>query len=163
MRESCNSSRFLHNIFSVPHRYLYKRYFVPEDSPARRSDRYNVSNNFSGMEKEEIEKGDRFVLADAVEYIADSIASRSVLKKATGAVIVTAFDAGKKLQERTSPFDTLIQITEGTAEVFIESRAITLRVGEAIVIPAHMHSYMAAIARFKMVSTTIKSGYEDVA
>ena len=115
------------------------------------------------MKNEEIERGDRFVLADAVEYVDDCITSRSVLKKPSGTIVATAFDAGKNLQEGTSPFDTLIQITEGTAQVFIESRAITLGVGEAIVIPAHMRSYMAAIARFKMVSTIIKSGYEDVA
>lgn len=115
------------------------------------------------MKKEEIDRGDRFVLADTVEYIADSITSRSILKKPSGTVTASAFDAGKSLLEGTSPFDTLIQITEGTAQIFIESRAITLGVGEAIVIPAHMWSSMAAIARFKMVSTIIKSGYEDVA
>lgn len=114
------------------------------------------------MNKEEIERGDRFMLVDAVEYTTDSITSRLILKKLSGTVVATAFDAGKNLLEGTSPFDTLIQITEGTAQVFIESRAITLKVGEAIVIPAHMRSSIAAIARFKMVVTIIKSGYEDV-
>jgi quercetin dioxygenase-like cupin family protein len=115
------------------------------------------------MKNKEIERGDRFALVDAVEYAADSITSRSILRKLSGTVVATAFDAGKILREGTSPFDTLIQITEGTAQVFIESSAITLEVGEAIIIPAHMRSSMAAIARFKMVSTIIKSGYEDVA
>lgn len=115
------------------------------------------------MNKEEIEKGDRFVLVDAVEYTADSITSRPILRKPSGVVVAIAFDAGKKLLEGNSPFDTLIQIVEGTVEVFIESRVITLSAGDAIVIPAHMRSAMAAHARFKMVSTILKSGYEDVA
>lgn len=115
------------------------------------------------MKNGEIEKGVPFVLINSIEYVTDSITSRSILKKASGAIVTTSFDAGKRSAEGTSPFDTLIQVTEGSVKIFIESRAVILAAGEAIVIPAHKRSSMAALNRFKMLSTIIKSGYEDVA
>lgn len=115
------------------------------------------------VETDEIIKGHCFVLADTVEYAPGSVISKTCLKKATGIVYVFSADTGKVLAERTSPFDTFIQVIEGTAEVIIENKPITVYVGQALVIPAHVRSSMVAKTRFKMISITIKSGYEELA
>jgi quercetin dioxygenase-like cupin family protein len=74
---------------------------------------------------------------------------------------VSAFDAGEELAEKTSPFDTYIQIIAGRAEVIISKKLYKLGLGEGIVIPAHEAHNFNANEQFKMISTTIKSGYED--
>ena len=114
------------------------------------------------MESKEIEKGHVFVLADAVNYVPNSVASNLILKKATGTVNVISIDAGKELIERTSPFDTFVLVIEGCAEVRIETRSFVLDAGQAIIIPAHVRNSIIGTDRFKMVSTVIKSGYEEV-
>ncbi len=69
-------------------------------------------------------------------------------------------DAGETLAEKISPFDTFIQIIEGTAEVVIDDQPNILQTGQGIIIPAHTSNMMRANGRFKMISTVIKSGYE---
>ena len=114
------------------------------------------------MENTEIEKGHVFVLADAVNYVPNSVTSQLILRKATGAVNVISIDSGKQLIERTSPFDTFVLVIEGTAEVRIETKSFTVEAGQAIIVPAHARNSIIGIDRFKIVSTVIKSGYEDV-
>ncbi len=110
----------------------------------------------------EVEKSNVHGVVEILEYVPHSVASKTILKKATGQICVSSFDAGEKLQEKTSPFDIYIQIIDGTAIVGINNKNHTLRVGEGIIIPGHtLHSFNAS-ERFKMVSTVIKSGYEDV-
>lgn len=114
------------------------------------------------MENKEIEKGHVFVLADAVKYVPDSVTSHVILRKATGTVNVISIDSGKELIERTSPFDMFILVIEGCGEVRIEAKSFTLDAGQAIIIPAHARNSIIGIDRFKIVSTVIKSGYEEV-
>jgi quercetin dioxygenase-like cupin family protein len=110
----------------------------------------------------EIEKGNVFVLADIADYVPNSVTSHTILRKATGTVSVVSTDSGKELIERVSPFDTFILVLEGTAEVKIETKSFTLDAGQAIIIPAHTKNSIASIVRSKIMSTIIKSGYEDV-
>lgn len=63
---------------------------------------------------------------------------------------------------KISPFDTFIQIIEGKAEIIIDDKTTILKTGEAIIIPAHSKNTIIANERFKMLSTVIKSGYEDL-
>ena len=63
--------------------------------------------------------------------------------------------------EKTSPFDIYIQIIDGAAELFIMDKKYLLNPGEGIVIPAHSAHKFNAKERFKMLSTIIKSGYEE--
>jgi quercetin dioxygenase-like cupin family protein len=65
------------------------------------------------------------------------------------------------LAEKTSPFDNYVQIIDGTAEVVIDEKNYKLRLGEGIIIPAHSAHRFNANEQFKMISTVIKSGYED--
>ncbi len=82
------------------------------------------------------------------------------MKKTTGNVTVVSFDSGEALTERTSPFDTFVQIIEGKAEIIIDKKSNSLDCGQGIIIPAHSSHVVKANERFKMTQTVIKSGYE---
>ena len=73
-----------------------------------------------------------------------------------------SFDSGEALTEKTSPFDTFIQVIDGKAEIIIDDKSNLLDTGQSIIIPAHARNTIKANERFKMISTIIKSGYEDV-
>ena len=113
------------------------------------------------MEKNEIEKGRVFVLADVVEYVPNSVTSHTILMKATGRISLASIDS-REVVERTSPFDKLILMIDGRAEVMIEGKSFTVDTGQAIIIPAHARNSIVGTARFKIMSTIIKSGYEEV-
>lgn len=110
----------------------------------------------------EIEKGNVFVLADIANYVPNSVTSHTLLRKATGTVSVVSIDSGKELIERTSAFDTFILVIEGRAEVRIEAKSFNLDAGQAIILPAHTRNSIMGIGRSKIMSTIIKSGYEEV-
>lgn len=114
------------------------------------------------MEKIEQEKGKSFIIVEIIEYIPNSVVIKTIIKKTTGNVSVVSIDTGEVMNERISPFDTFIQIIDGKAEVVINDVATNLNVGQAIIIPAHSRNSIKANERFKMISTVIKSGYEDV-
>jgi quercetin dioxygenase-like cupin family protein len=71
-----------------------------------------------------------------------------------------SFDSGEGLTEKTSPFDTFVQIIEGKADIVIDKISNVLQSGQGIIIPAHAPNYIKPNGRFKMISTIIKSGYE---
>jgi quercetin dioxygenase-like cupin family protein len=109
----------------------------------------------------EFEKAKTFIVVEIIEYISNAIVIKTIIKKTTGNVSAISFDSGEELAEKLSPFDTFIQIIEGRAEIFIDSELHSLNVGQSIVIPAHSRNRIKANVRFKMISTVIKSGYED--
>ncbi len=95
--------------------------------------------------------------AGLVEYQSGSIVSREILKKSTGKVTVFAFDADEGLSEHTSPFDALVQILEGEAEITIDARPSRVRAGEIILMPANHPHALKAPTRFKMILTMVRS------
>lgn len=109
----------------------------------------------------EIQKSKTHILIEIIEYLPNSIVTKTIIRKTTGNVSVVAIDTGETLAEKISPFDTFIQIIDGNAEVIIDGIMNMLKTGEAIIIPAHTSHLVKAIERFKMVSTIIKSGYEE--
>lgn len=109
----------------------------------------------------ELEKSIPHIVVEILEYVPNSILMKTIIKKTTGNITVTSLDAGAELSEKTSPFDTFIQIIDGTAQLAIRDKKYKLRLGEGIVIPAHAAHCFNANEQFKMISTTIKSGYED--
>lgn len=109
----------------------------------------------------ELEKEKSHIIVAIIEYLANSVVSRTIIRKSTGNISISSFDAGEEQAERTSPFDTYIQIIDGTAELRIGTKQYELRRGEGIIIPAHAKHYFNANVQFKMISTIIKSGYED--
>ena len=109
----------------------------------------------------ELEKSKAHIVVEITEYMPNSVVSKTIIKKSTGNVTVSSFDAGEELAEKTSPFDTYIQIIDGTAELKISNKDYMLRLGEGIIIPAHAKHHFNANVQFKMISTVIKSGYEE--
>jgi len=114
------------------------------------------------MQTPEIEKSKTHILIEIIEYVSNSVVSKTIIRKTTGNVSVVAIDTGEALAEKTSPFDTFIQIIEGNAEIIIDKKSNMLKTGEGIIIPAHTSNNINAKGRFKMISTIIKSGYESV-
>ncbi|WP_396169355.1 cupin domain-containing protein [Flavobacterium sp.] len=114
------------------------------------------------IESSELEKGKTHIIVEIIEYMANAVVSKTIIKKTTGNVTISSFDAGEELDEKISPFDTYIQIIDGTAEITINDKVFKLKLGEGIVIPAHAKHHFNANEQFKMISTVIKSGYEDL-
>jgi len=96
-------------------------------------------------------------IVDCVQYQAGSVVSREILKKDTGTVTIFAFDPRQGLSEHTAPFDALVHVLEGQAEVVISGRSLSLSAGEVVIMPAHEPHSLKAAKRFKMVLTMIKS------
>jgi quercetin dioxygenase-like cupin family protein len=109
----------------------------------------------------DVEMAKAFKIVEIIEYVPGAVVIKTIIKKTTGNVSVVSIDSGEKLEEKTSPFDTFIQIIDGKAEVIIADSSILLETGQSIIIPAHARNSIKANNRFKMVSTVIKSGYEE--
>jgi quercetin dioxygenase-like cupin family protein len=107
----------------------------------------------------ELEKSVSHIIVEIIEYIPNSVVSKTIIKKSTGNISVMSFDSGEGLTEKTSPFDTFAQIIEGKAEIVIDKKSHLLQTGEGIVIPAHSPNSIHPNGRFKMILTIIKSGY----
>lgn len=112
-------------------------------------------------EPKEVDKDETHFVVQIVDYVPNSVLSRTIMKKITGNVTVTAFAKGEELAEKTSPFDNYIQIIDGSAEITIDHKLHILTLGMGIIIPAHCKHFFNAEKQFKMISTVIKSGYED--
>ena len=110
----------------------------------------------------EVEKSKALIIVEIIEYVPDSVVIKTIIKKSTGNITAVSFDSGEKLEEKTSPFDTFIQIIDGKAEIIIDGKSNLLETGQSIIIPAHSRNSIKAKDRFKMISTVIKSGYEEV-
>lgn len=114
------------------------------------------------MDKSELEKSKVFIIVEIIEYIPNSVVIKTIIKKTTGNVTIISIDSGETFSSKTSPFDTFIQVIDGQAEILLGEKIIVLKTGESIIIPAHTPNTIRATVRFKMISTTIKSGYEEV-
>ena len=96
-------------------------------------------------------------LTDLVDYQEGSVVSRTLIEKKTGTVTLFAFDAGQGLSEHTAPFDALVHLLEGEAEVVISGQPLRLKAGEIVVMPANEPHALRAPERFKMLLTMIRS------
>ncbi len=95
-------------------------------------------------------------LTTLADYQEGSIVSRIVLKQETGNVTFFAFDMGQELSEHTAPFDALVQVLEGRAEIIIAGKSHQLQAGEMIIMPANRPHALKAPERFKMLLTMIR-------
>ena len=94
-------------------------------------------------------------LLHLVDYQDGSIVSRQILKSPGGNVTLFAFDAGEQLSEHTTPFDALVQVVDGQAEIRIAGESSVLRAGELILMPASVPHAVFARSRFKMILTML--------
>lgn len=95
--------------------------------------------------------------ASLVDYQPGAVVSKVILKNPGGTVTAFAFDAGEGLSAHTTPFDALIQILEGEARVTIGADQHVVRAGELLKLPAAIPHAVAAVSRFKMLLTMIKT------
>lgn len=98
-----------------------------------------------------------FDVASLVAYQEGSVVSRQVVKKETGTVTVFAFAKGEGLSEHTAPFDALVHVIDGEADVVIAGTTHRVRAGQAIVLPAGRPHSLSAPVPFKMVLTMIRA------
>ena len=96
-------------------------------------------------------------VVELIDYQANAVVSRQILKAKTGTVTVFAFDEGQGLSEHTAPFDALIQVLDGEAEITISGKAHPVRAGEVIIMPANKPHSLKAVGRFKMMLVMIRS------
>jgi quercetin dioxygenase-like cupin family protein len=94
---------------------------------------------------------------ELVSYQDGAVVSREIVKKSTGSVTLFAFDEGQGLSEHTAPFDALVQVVEGEAEIMISGQPHRLQGGEMILMPANQPHALKALKRFKMILTMIRS------
>ena len=121
----------------------------------------NHTDKTNHMPPSEIEKAKVHIIVEIIEYVPNAVVSKTIIKKTTGNITVSSFDTGEELAEKTLPFDTYIQIIDGVAEIIISEKTFQLKLGDGIIIPAHAPHCINANEQFKMISTVIKSGYED--
>ncbi len=95
-------------------------------------------------------------LADIVSYQDGAVVSREIMSKNTGTVTVFAFDAGQGLSEHTAPFDALVNLIDGEAQVIISGKLLHLGAGEIVVMPANKPHALKSITKFKMMLTMIR-------
>jgi len=95
-------------------------------------------------------------LSDLVKYQENAVVSSEIIKKDTGIITVFAFDKGQGLSEHTTPFDALVNIIDGQAEVTISGNLYTVKKGEMIIMPANEPHSLKAVEKFKMLLVMIK-------
>lgn len=108
------------------------------------------------MEPSKFMTGKPFAFDKEVDYSDGGIISMQVIAKPTGNITLFSFDKGQMLSEHTSPFDAVIQVVEGKAEVVIGGNPNILTQGMSIIMPANITHAVHAVEKFKMVLTMIK-------
>lgn len=121
----------------------------------KKNDMKSISNS------KELEKLTPQLIVQVIQYMPNSVVSKTILKRITGNVTLSSFDVGEELPEKLTPYDTFIQIIDGQAEITIDDKIFNLKLGEGMIIPSHALHHFHANEQFKMIATVIKSGYED--
>ncbi len=96
-------------------------------------------------------------ISNLIDYQDDSVVSREIIRKETGTVTLFAFDRGQGLSEHTAPFDAMVQVIDGEAEITISGEKHRLVAGEMIIMPAEKPHAVMAVKPFKMLLTMIRS------
>ena len=96
-------------------------------------------------------------LAELVNYQEGTIVSKTLIDRKKGTITLFAFAEGQGLSEHTAPFDALVYLLDGEAEVIISGKPLHLKGGEMVIMPANDPHALRAITRFKMILTMIRS------
>lgn len=109
------------------------------------------------MNRNEFEQGNKFSYSNSINYADKAVVSKHILKKETGNISLFAFDKGEGLSQHTAPFDAVVFIVDGKADIIIDGKSNILEAGETIIMPANITHALNAVEKFKMVLTMIKS------
>jgi quercetin dioxygenase-like cupin family protein len=96
-------------------------------------------------------------LDSLANYQEGSVVSRQIVKQEKGNVTLFAFDEGQGLSEHTAPFDALVHVIDGEAEITISGKPVRTKSGEMVIMPANQPHALKAVSRFKMVLTMIRA------
>ncbi|MBN2753370.1 MAG: cupin domain-containing protein [Candidatus Goldbacteria bacterium] len=99
---------------------------------------------------------EKFNLNVSVKYGEGAVVSKTLIDKQSGTVTLFAFDKGQGLSEHTAPFDALVNVTEGEAQIKIGGNQVNLKAGESIIMPADIPHSLKAAEKFKMMLVMIK-------
>ncbi|OCW94658.1 cupin [Macellibacteroides sp. HH-ZS] len=102
------------------------------------------------------EKGAILNMAEMIEYSAGGVISKQVLKNEAGNITLFSFDRGQGLSEHTAPFDAMVEILDGEAEISIDGKPLILTTGQSVIMPAGISHALYASKQFKMLLTMIK-------
>jgi quercetin dioxygenase-like cupin family protein len=102
-------------------------------------------------------KSEVLKVAALAEYQTGAVVSRQITKAEGGNVTLFAFDENQELSEHTAPFDALVHVLDGEAEIKISGKSFLLKTGEAIIMPANEPHAVRAVKQFKMLLTMIKA------
>ena len=94
---------------------------------------------------------------DLVGYDKGAVVSRTIIEKKSGTVTIFSFDKGQGLSEHTAPFDAMVEILDGEAEIFIAGKPHKVKAGEFIIMPANKPHALKAVKKFKMALVMIRS------
>ena len=107
----------------------------------------NLSEELSGS----------FKFGEIIEYSPGSVVSKTIIKKPSGTITLFSFEKGEGLSEHKAPFDALVQILEGEAEIILDGKINKVNAGSAIFLPADIPHALKANEKFKMLLTMIRS------
>lgn len=96
-------------------------------------------------------------LVDLADYQAGSVVSRTIIDRKTGTVTFFAFDEGQGLSEHTAPYDALVHLLDGEADIVVSGKTLRVKEGEMVILPANKPHALRAVKRFKMMLTMIRS------
>jgi quercetin dioxygenase-like cupin family protein len=105
----------------------------------------------------EFQKSTKYSLPESIDYVNGGVASKQVLKKDTGNITLFSFDKGEGLTEHTSPYDAVVHVIEGEAEITIDQEKFLLEKDNIILLPANIPHAVHADQKFKMLLIMIKS------
>ena len=108
------------------------------------------------MDKNKFNSRKPFQYSQEINYSEGGIVSMRVLEQKTGNVSLFAFDKGQQLSEHTAPFDAMLMVVEGKAEIVIGGESNHMVSGDTIIMPANISHSVKATEQFKMVLTMIK-------
>jgi len=107
-------------------------------------------------------KSEKHVILEIVEYIPDSIICKTIIKNRGGKLSVVSFDEEEKFCEKTTKYDTFVQIIDGKAEITMNNKDWILNLGESIIIPVNTLHCFKAKSQFKMIITIIKNSRKRI-
>ena len=116
----------------------------------------NVENDVSHQNTDKL-LGQVTKLVDLINYQKGSVVSRTIIDKKEGTITLFAFDEGQGLSEHTAPFDALVFILDGNAEVTIAGKPHDVNEGEMLIMPANKPHALKAMRKFKMLLVMIRS------
>ena len=111
-----------------------------------------------GTERRKLAAAKAWTLSELISYSPGSVVSRTLAENAAGTVTLFSFDAGQGLSEHSAPYDALVQILDGEAQLKIGGKAVPARTGQLVVMPANVPHAVQAVKKFKMLLTMLRAG-----